>query len=217
MYACLPFTFAQVQFAYAITVAFVLTYDTSQEISDGLVEYLSTLMVAPKPSELEAAQQKTYVTYTSPENASHQVTVLESRGLLLAAGTTGMRTWEASLHMGAWLATEALDVVKGKNVLELGAGMGFLSIFCAKCLDSQYMLATDGDTGVVENFTENVSLNELEMKDRIDATVLQWGHPLRSPILNDADEQRTFDVVLGADVVSLVCKPEQARIMADMH
>lgn len=52
------------------------------------------------------------------------------------------------------------DLVKGKNVLELGAGTGFLSLLCAGELDARHVLATDGLAHVCESLQVNVDLNK---------------------------------------------------------
>lgn len=165
--------------------------------------YLGLLLASPPLSELEAAQQKTYVTYTLPFQEPLSVTILESRGLILAEGTTGMRTWEAALRLGTY-CTQNPTLVQGKSILELGAGTGFVSLLCAKCLDAQYTFATDGDVGVVESIQTNMFLNGLEGRPNMDAAVYRWGHSLASTILEreDTGGDRKFDVAFGADVVS---------------
>ena len=166
-------------------------------------------MPARPPSS--AALQKSYVTYTTPicdaaaddDGELRTVTTLESRALLLASGATGLRTWEAALHLGAYLASDRGNVcVDGKNVFELGAGTGFLSLFCAKHTGARYVLATDGDGGIVDGISANIYLNELEGSNRIESTVLKWGHALIDELLSGQDGERLYDVILGADVVS---------------
>ena len=92
--------------------------------------------------------------------------------------------------------------MKGKNVLELGAGTGFVSILCAKHLGAKFVLATDGSGEVVDSLSENVYLNGLDQGSCIEPAVLKWGHGLVDDVLNDNEEHRVYDVVIGADVVS---------------
>jgi predicted nicotinamide N-methyase len=182
----------------------------------------------PQLPDSDAAQQKNYVTYTSPTsledpgggNGSSSsstgnghpspasdlgtVTLLENRALLASSGTTGLRTWEAALHLATFLVSEEGETwVKGRNVLELGAGTGFISILCAKALSASFVLATDGSGDVVDALGENVFLNGLEGSKTIDTAVLKWGHALIEGVLNGHDEHRKFDLILGADVVSV--------------
>ena len=161
-------------------------------------------MMSPSISEGITAQQKSYVTYTAPSPALNapQVTLLEARSLLASSGTTGLRTWEAALHLGTYLfSSEGKDLVIGKNIIELGAGTGFLSILCAKHLGAKHVLATDGDGGVIDDLTTNIFLNGLDRSGFIDTAVLKWGYALVDDIFEDSEGSLKYDLVLGADVV----------------
>jgi protein-lysine N-methyltransferase EEF2KMT len=157
---------------------------------------------------MEAAQQKSYVTYSLPTLSSEvqlpprTVTTYESRGLLASSGTTGFRTWEAALHLGSYLVTdEGRGLIKNKNVLELGAGTGFVSLLCAKNLKARRVLATDGDVTVVEDIKTNIFMNGLADSGLIEGSVFKWGHALLDGSLSFHDEAVDFDIVLGADIV----------------
>lgn len=162
-------------------------------------------MGQPLPSASAAAQQKSYVTYTAPVPGADaaQITLLEAPSLLASSGTTGFRTWEAALFLGAYLSSPAGNrFVNGKNVLELGAGTGFLSIFCAKDLGAQRVLATDGSQEVIGDLKSNIHLNELDGSELIQTAILQWGHALIGGVADCREDKRPYDLVLGADVVS---------------
>ena len=162
-------------------------------------------MGQPLPSASAAAQQKSYVTYTAPnlDRDAAQVTLLEAPSLLASSGTTGFRTWEAALFLGAYLSSPpGAHLVSGKSVLELGAGTGFLSILCAKFLSAQRVLATDGSQLVVNDLKANLHLNGLEGSELIQTAILQWGHALIGGVADGRKDSRSYDVVLGADVVS---------------
>lgn len=161
-------------------------------------------MSHPLPSPSTAAQQKSYVTYTAPTlgQSEAQVTLLEAPSLLASSGTTGFRTWEAALFLGAYLSSpEGNHFVTGRNVLELGAGTGFLSIFCAKHLGAQRVLATDGSHEVISDIKSNIHLNELEDGELIQPAILQWGHALIGGVADCREDKRSYDLILGADVV----------------
>lgn len=156
-------------------------------------------------SESEAATQKSYITYSAPTLAlcAPAVTLLEAGSLLASSGTTGFRTWEAALFLGNYLySAEGQQLIGGKRVLELGAGTGFLSILCAKHLGVHHMLATDGSGEVVTDLQTNLSLNGLDSGKSILTANFLWGHTLVAGVLDIDQESRSFDVVLGADVVS---------------
>ncbi|KAI1140025.1 FAM86A protein [Hypoxylon sp. FL0543] len=176
-------------------------------VSDELMDVLSNLLALPLPSEITAAQQKSYVTYALSllDTSNHvtaippHLTLLESRNLISASGTTGLRTWEAALHLGQFLCAEP-SLIREKHVLELGAGTGYLSILCAKFLAPTVVIASDGSDDVVANLPDNFFLNGLQNSNRIQAMDIKWGHAL----LGTEDEHwnggKPIDVVLGADV-----------------
>ncbi|KAI9855589.1 MAG: hypothetical protein M1813_009728 [Trichoglossum hirsutum] len=194
-----------------------ITDPEEDEVSDKLVSRLSTLLTSPLQPELVSAQQKSYVTYTlpvdlkllqrpgepQPMHSEATVTLLESRTLISGSSTTGLRTWEAALHLGAYLSLspEGRDLVRGRSVLELGAGTGFLSILCAKHLGSRRVLATDGDPAVVEALETNFFLNGLHSGyKQVGASVLKWGWMLMGRVVEGQDEGHEWDIVIGADV-----------------
>lgn len=164
----------------------------------------SILLLSPFPSELTAVLQKSYATYTLPSldissTPSPQVTLLESRDLVSASGTTGLRTWEASLHLGQYLAANPY-LIQGKHVLELGAGTGYISILCAKFLNPILAIASDGSDDVVANLPENFFLNGLQGSATVQAMELKWGHALVGTEDEHWNRGIPVDVVLAADV-----------------
>ncbi|MCJ1339531.1 hypothetical protein MMC09_004821 [Bachmanniomyces sp. S44760] len=185
------------------TIEHAIVDPEEDEISDDLTYCLADLMSQPQiPYDL-AAQRKCYVTYTMPslDCSGLGVTTLEARSLLAASGTTGLRTWEAALSLGTYLSSSSgKHFVKGKNVIEVGAGTGFLSILCAKYLDARYVLATDGSVGTVSDLTSNIHLNGLQVGDGIGVAVLEWGHTLPDGPNNGYTDARRYDLLLGADV-----------------
>lgn len=140
-------------------------------------------------SALEADQ----TTSTDGNTDSPTITLLENRATIAAAGTTGIRTWEAALHLGAYLC-ENRDVVRGKRVLELGAGTGYVAVLCAKHLGAASCMATDGSPEVVEGLPANLELNGLNLKT-VEPRELYWGP---SPPQNWSKDG--FDTILGADI-----------------
>ncbi|KAL9132216.1 MAG: hypothetical protein Q9217_000020 [Psora testacea] len=173
------------------------------EISDKLSNLLAQYMVDPLPPAIVAAQQKVYVTYSAPNPDiwAPQVTLLEAPYLLASSGTTGFRTWEAALHLGAFLFSDnGKRYVAGKRVLELGAGTGFLSIFCAKHLGVQHVLATDGSLDVVNDIKVNARHNLPDSHEIYEIAMLRWGHALIGGVADCRNRDRAYDIVLGADV-----------------
>ncbi|KAK5108765.1 hypothetical protein LTR62_007825 [Meristemomyces frigidus] len=183
------------------------------EISDALMSHFSSLIARELPPETTAVQQKTYVTFSclppstslsalsEEEGEEPTVTLLERRYLISGSQTTGFRTWEAALHLGSYLMTPAgRTLVRGKSVLELGAGTGFLSILCAKHLQAKHVTSTDGDEGVVESLRENLFLNELDDEEKVLTSILRWGRAIKGTWTEEDCEAWPYDVVVGADI-----------------
>ena len=157
------------------------------------------------------------------------ITLLESHSVISVAGNTGQRTWEAALHLAAYLVSEEIisikvsnttgsvsDYIRGKHVLELGAGTGLVSMVCMKYLAARLVLVTDGDESVVDALKTNIFLNETDEKfkfskhkntkskiRKIQASVLRWGHSLSGTSLGELLNDDPPDTVVAADVVSV--------------
>jgi protein-lysine N-methyltransferase EEF2KMT len=167
--------------------------------------YSSEMVDADEP-------QLSFVSYTVPastrtgDRERKQVTTFESRGLIYGSGSTGFRTWEAALHLGTYLSSG--DLVRGKKVIELGAGTGFISLLCKKYLGAERVLMTDGNVKLVDLFNgpclqQNGFAKKTGTNETIQARQWFWGEPL----LHDEEKENKeaipeqFDVALGADLV----------------
>lgn len=173
---------------------------------------LSELLATPLPSDIAAAQKKSRVVYHlsllddvdgTDADAEADITLLESRSLISASGTTGLRTWEAALHLGQYLCVDP-SLVAGKRILELGAGTGYLSILCAKYLGAEHAIASDGSEDVINNLPDSLFLNGLQdsapLSGEIKPMELRWGHALMGTEEEHWNGGRKIDVVLGADI-----------------
>ena len=197
-----------------VSVRWLIPLSCTQEISDDLMSTMSSLFMSSLPSEAESALQKAYVTYAFPRNLADDsieddrtVTLLEARSVISSLGTTGLRTWEAALFLGSYVASEdGQMLIRGKKVLELGAGTGMLSILSAKHLETSGIVATDGDEAVVDAIKTNFFLNGLDIDDSsksvVRAAALKWGRPVNATTFAEDYGMGVPDVLLGADVVS---------------
>lgn len=171
------------------------------------MDHLGKLMFHPLMPVADEAQQKCIVTYhMSLLQPPLDIDVLENRALISAAGTTGLRTWEAALHLGQFLCVNG-PLVAGKRVLELGVGTGYLSILCAKCLGAAHVIASDGAEEVVDNLADNFTMNGLDWdfggsrKARLTPKLLKWGHALVGTEEPEWMGGQKIDLVIGADVI----------------
>ncbi|TDZ71719.1 Protein-lysine N-methyltransferase EFM3 [Colletotrichum trifolii] len=173
------------------------------EVSEDLMTALSESLATPIPSEIDSAQKKSYVTYNlsglgEPLSAP-DITLLESRSLISASGTTGLRTWEAALHLGQYLCSNQ-HIIKGRRVLELGAGTGYLAILCAKHLGAAHVIASDGSDDVINNLPESFFLNDLQESELVKPMELRWGHALIGTEDQQWNNGDSIEVVIGADI-----------------
>lgn len=167
---------------------------------------IGRLVSMPQVPEDEEVQTKRLVTYRlSLLPTPVHIDILENRLLIAAGGTTGLRTWEAALHLGQFLCANS-SLVVGKRVLELGAGTGYLSIVCAKYLDAAHVTASDGAEEVVDNLPDNFALNDTPWSYSaspdtvISPKLLKWGHALVGTEEAEWNGGRKVDLIIGADI-----------------
>ena len=107
------------------------------EVDSYLLEQYAELMT-DTPASMDAAPEPEYVTYLWPRSAADPNTpmdqvVLREEGSAISRGTTGLKTWEASLRLASHLLANQADLLTkpGSRVLELGSGAGLLGAVCA--------------------------------------------------------------------------------------
>lgn len=170
------------------------------------MDRIGHLVSTPQVSEADEVQTKKLVSYRlSLLRPPVHIDILENRSLIAAGGTTGLRTWEAALHLGQYLCLNG-SLVAGRRVLELGAGTGYLSILCAKGLGAAHVTATDGSEEVVDTLPENFAVNDVQWSyDTSGVTVvspklLKWGHALVGTEESEWNGGHRTDLIIGADI-----------------
>lgn len=110
------------------------------------------------------------------------------------ADGTGGYVWEAGQVFGRFLATHS-DAVRGKRVLELGAGSGMAGIVCSMSGASQVMLTDKPD--LLHILEANIGHNQGRCAAgcRLGARALAWG----ADFTEEGDEE--WDVVIGSDLL----------------
>ncbi len=172
---------------------------------------MADLTTMEDPVPVRGAQSKTCLTYSLPyttqDLAMNTIFTEESPNLLASGGTTGLRTWDACLHLATYLATEGRSLVSGKSVLELGVGTGLLSIICAGSLSAAYVLATDGDPNVGKTVERNIQLNHhlsrtLGRQIPLESRVLEWASSgTLGSVLPSKGGSVLYETILGADLI----------------
>lgn len=113
----------------------------------------------------------------------------------------------------------------GRNVIELGAGTGLVSLLCAGALGAGFVCATDGLPHVVERMEGNILRNRVGLFGgggggcRMPvAKVLDWTDvdSLLEEVLLDEDgvDMVEYDLILGADITySPIVTPVLANLL----
>jgi len=116
--------------------------------------------------------------------------------------STGLTLWRASELLCAYLV-QTPNLIRGKHVLELGAGLGLCGILVHH-MEAARVVLTDGDTDTLANLRSNVEMNCPAMADErtsaasgIECCQLVWGRNLEEFVQTHG----TFDVILGADII----------------
>lgn len=136
---------------------------------------------------------------------------------LISEGTTGLRTWQASLALAEWCLFNK-HLLTGKSMLELGSGVGLTGLVTIlECQPKQYYF-TDCHHSVLNILSRNIALNCQDLSVENIATVpnlqqLQTYNLISGSsisVLNlpweeiddpACDALGTVDTILAADVV----------------
>jgi len=142
--------------------------------------------VAPAPEETDAVDGDSDDSDGDDDSSERVV----SLSLATRTQTSGGTVWDASVLLAAWLATDP-TVVKGRNILELGAGCGAVGLACAT-LGARHVALTDFDVGVVKLLAENARSNYL--RAGCDSYELDVAKMPEAP-------RAEFDLVVGSECV----------------
>ncbi|KAM0792588.1 hypothetical protein ACM66B_005249 [Microbotryomycetes sp. NB124-2] len=126
----------------------------------------------------------------------------EEDGRMISAGTTGLRTWQACIKLANHLIAKSNVLQTATTVVELGAGVGLLSLIAASVSPSTRVITTDVFDQVLDKLETNVSRNKLE--SRIAVKKLDWEQAAASTgssYLSDVLEDIAPQLIIGADIV----------------
>ncbi|KAJ1809534.1 hypothetical protein LPJ77_001570 [Coemansia sp. RSA 2523] len=158
-------------------------------LDDELVEFYVGLAASTNTSG--PAHGMCFKTYALDEEQYTRV-VLREEQAMISQGTTGLVTWEAGLRLADFFA-EHPDIIRGKRVLELGAGCGLAGFVCAT-MGATSVVSTDYSDAVLKLLESNRQTNP-EISGKVQIAKLDW---------DDLAECRTLskpiDVIIGADI-----------------
>ena len=102
--------------------------------------------------------------------------------------------WPAALPLCNWLTKER---VSGKNVLELGAGVGLVAAYMLKALKPAHVFVTEYDQKHLALIEENLASNSLSDTNWVSLDVLDWNKPSESALNKRLP---SLDVIVGSDL-----------------
>jgi SAM-dependent methyltransferase len=112
------------------------------------------------------------------------------------ACSTGVTLWKAAPLLSNFISLHSESFVKGRQVLEIGAGLGLCGIV-ANHLGAKQVVLTDGDTNALSELRRNVYKN-CRNEDTVICRQLLWKLERTKAF---KDEFGTFDTILAADVI----------------
>ncbi|KAJ3119995.1 Protein fam86a [Nowakowskiella sp. JEL0407] len=174
--------------------------DQNEEVSE---ELLKIIMSFPPSKALSG-----YKHYPVPSSGEVLeplwVTTLEDTNII-SNGTTGLRTWGASLTLAEYFLSSPELVSKTNRILELGSGCGMLGILLA-ILGANVTL-TDTHQMVLDRLVENVSINFANAEasgGSMSVLDFDWESE-EFDILEEADLIVAADVVYHPDNIIPLC------------
>lgn len=178
------------------------------DVYDPLFELCARMQTLPTLSDVEDSENGVCVVYEHDMGPPCQIGIREWPRVISGAGFTGFRTWEAALALAHTIHDEWLPQgkLKGKKVLELGAGTGLLSLMCASGIEcAASVIATDGDEAAVHRLngeSERDIVNTTDLVNNLATGIYWWGTPLEATVIGKELQLSAIDLVIGADIVS---------------
>lgn len=118
--------------------------------------------------------------------------------------STGLTLWRAAPILCSYLITHSESLVKGKQILELGAGMGLAGVV-AGVLGASGVFLTDGDSESLSNMRANIQRNSslVPSSTNIQCLQLKWGSRIGEfkAKCNLPTPAGLFDLVMGSDII----------------
>ncbi|GAA5951565.1 hypothetical protein JCM8115_005182 [Rhodotorula mucilaginosa] len=195
--------------------------ETHPDLLETMVDYLSS-PTATSAGAAPGVSRRVY--YYGPFDGpidSWSSIITREEGRLISGGTTGLRTWQACVALSNHLLADPTLVLTHKRIIELGAGVGLLSLVSAKLSAGgaapeiegaePRIVATDVDEKVLEMLQANIAENG--MQARVNACALDWElapDPEHDTGTSELDQWASrvwrtdgprVSLVLGADIV----------------
>ncbi|GAA5900481.1 uncharacterized protein JCM6883_002859 [Sporobolomyces salmoneus] len=191
--------------------------EVEAEILERMVEYLSS---SPSASNSNMTERTYYWADLNLGRKGWKCVKTREEARMISGGTTGLRTWQACIALSNHFLVESEAIRESKRIVELGAGVGLLSLVAATLKQPQgehergTIVSTDVDEKVLELLDSNVKLNKLE--GRVKTMKLDWELAWKLETEQEQAagierslkdwEQSAFgsiraDLIIGADIV----------------
>lgn len=164
-----------------------------EDPDETLAEVLYHRVVTLPPTQ-DPTPQQDIITYAITDRIRPHIAETPR---LIAHGTTGHRTWEASLYLCVYLLRNSPP----RRIVELGAGTGLVST--ALAMAGHDVVSTDGSASVVRQLQQTFELNEVT--PNATAHVLRWGVDQLPPLSPCADLVVAADVTYDTAVIPSLC------------
>jgi predicted nicotinamide N-methyase len=117
--------------------------------------------------------------------------------------STGLTLWRAAEHLCQYMVQHS-ELIQGKRVVELGAGLGLCGILAHR-LGGSSVCITDGDSDALVHLRDNVNRNRTtsgadDEGTEVSAHQLIWGKETTDTFLKRQGNQ-TFDVMIASDII----------------
>jgi EEF1A N-terminal glycine/lysine methyltransferase len=110
--------------------------------------------------------------------------------------------WNAGKVIAQYLEDNAENLVKGKDVLELGAGAGLPSLVCAARGARQVVVTDYPDPDLIQNLQYNIEhCSLISMKSSIVAKGYLWGNDTGELKSHLVEPSAGFDLLILADIL----------------
>ncbi|KAF2015002.1 hypothetical protein BU24DRAFT_423922 [Aaosphaeria arxii CBS 175.79] len=145
--------------------------------------------------------------YYQPEKeatfASHQLLSGKDLNIRLVGHNPlwGHFLWNAGRTISHYLEERSDELVRGKTILELGAGAGLPSLVCTLNGAAQVVVTDYPDADLIDNLRYNIDhCNLLPSPKAIVAEGYLWGAPV-DPLTSHITDPAGFDVLILADLL----------------
>ncbi|KZF23632.1 nicotinamide N-methyltransferas-like protein Nnt1 [Xylona heveae TC161] len=153
-----------------------------------------------------------------PTSATHELLSGETVTVRLVGHNPlwGHLLWNAGRVISNYLEERSETLIRGRDILELGAGAGLPSLVCAK-RDARSVVVTDyPDPDLIENLRHNISHCNLPAGvDNIHAEGYLWGASAETVRSYLRDPATGFDILILADL--LFNHSEHSKLIASIE